>query len=155
MRKTWIVFVVAIAAILYLTMESAARATDGSFDVIKLRDVSLEYKRFVHPGRDPLFTQQLPHKEELNLHMDTDVLVYGFWNNTVHAMTDDAQYRVVGWKFQFGLHVTPYLDVQYSHFSKHLLDREGLPGGFPVEDSVGFHLYIWRNKERPQSLMRN
>lgn len=118
-------------------------ASAGEWKLLELSEAKLNYKYFVHPGRDPLFSPNAPQKEELNLHVNTHVARVFYWDNIVHAKTNDAQYHVVGWNLKLGMHLHRYLDVQYEHFSRHLLDEKG-PSKFPVEDSIGVVLYLYR-----------
>jgi hypothetical protein len=134
-------------AVLLCRMSDAAE-----WHVIDLDGVYVNYKQFMPGGRDPLVTENgLGHHmdKELNLHFDSTILKYGYWNNMVHSMTDEdvnghGQFRVVGWNFQLGAHLCKYLDVQYEHYSQHLMDAQ-LPYGFPVQDSVGIVLHLYRS----------
>jgi hypothetical protein len=142
-----------LVAGLLLALVAFPRASmaDGAWKLLSLRETKLNYKYFVHPGRDPLFTDS-SQKEELNLSVNTDLLSVFYWDNTVHAKTNDAQYHVVGWNIHLGVHVCRYLDVQYEHFSKHLLDSSLPYMKFPVEDSVGVNLYLYRREPAGGSL---
>lgn len=123
-----------------------------AWELIEMQDVYVNYKQFLPGGRDPLITGNgIPGQlmdRELNLHMDMDVLRVGYWHNMVHSMTakdkdGGGQFRVVGWNTQVGVHLCTYLDVQYEHYSQHMLDGT-LPNGFPVQDSVGIVLHLYR-----------
>lgn len=146
-----------IVLILYITIMATVlslRAQADEFKPIEMQDVYVNYKQFFQGGRDPLITNngldgRLLDKE-LNLHFDMDVLKYGYWHNMVHSMTDQderghGQFRVVGWNFQAGVHLGSYLDVQYEHYSQHLLDAS-LPYAFPVQDSIGIVLHLYRGR---------
>lgn len=137
---------------LFCAFSLARMAEASEWHLLELQDVYANYKQFLPGGRDPLITENgLPGRlmdKELNLHVDMDVLKYGYWHNMVHSMTDEdvnghGQFRLVGWNFQLGVHLGSYLDVQYEHFSQHLLDAS-LPYGFPVQDSIGIVLHLYR-----------
>jgi hypothetical protein len=142
---------ITIALGIVLLMKEAEAGSP--WKLIELRESYINYKYFVHPGRDPLFTD-LPHKEELNLHVNTDILRYMYWDNMVHSMTDASQYRVVGLNTKLGVRLSGILDVQFEHFSKHMLDTvHPWMRGFPVEDSVGINLYLYRPDKPRSSLL--
>ncbi len=141
------------ASILLASLSLGQEALAGEWTLLEMRETKLNYKYFVHPGRDPLFTSS-HQKEELNLSVNTNMLGVFYWDNTVHAKTDDAQYRVVGWNIKLGVHLHPRLDIQYEHFSRHLLDsKHPTMGGFPVEDSVGVNLYLYRAPAAQRSIL--
>ncbi len=134
----------------------------GAAEPFELNEVHIHYRDFFPNGHDPLITQNgLPNRglgKELNLRVNTDVLTYGYWNNLVHSMTDEdaatganGQFRTVGWNFQLGLHATRWLDIEYEHYSQHLLDYDRRDQHFPVQDSIGIKLYLFR-KHSPASI---
>ncbi len=141
-RISW--FAVVMTALVVLAASNKC-AHGRDFKLLELRETSLNYKYFVHPGRDPLFINE-HHKEELNLHLNLDVFKYLFINNMVHSKTSPSQYRVVGLNSKIGVHVTKHVDIQYEHFSKHLLDKKHeYMNKFPVEDSIGINLIFYTN----------
>lgn len=121
----------------------------------ELSDVNLHYKHFFPGGRDPLFIHDHP-KEELDFHINTDVLRYGFVNTQLHTMTNDSQYHVVGMHLEIGVRVAPALEVFYEHFSKHVLDEpdfnNGLPR-YPVEDSISLRIFFYRNPANREAVL--
>ncbi len=140
---TWTVFCAA-------TLARMAEA--GEWKVLELDAVNVNYKQFTPGGRDPLISSNgLEGRyldKELNLTVNSNLFKYGYWNNMVHSMTDQdldgrGQFRLVGWNMKLGVHLGPYLDVQYEHFSKHILDAPYAPG-FPVQDSVGIVIHLYR-----------
>ena len=119
-------------------------AEASEFQVLQLKEVRVQYKRFVDPGRDALLYPEV-HKEGLGVAIDTDVMRYLFWKSEVGALTTDAQYRAVWLEMTLGLRITQWLEVQAHHKSEHLLDRDhAFMDRFPVQDSVGFTLYLYR-----------
>lgn len=102
---------------------------------IILDDISLNYQRFLPGARHPLFPSGMEPKEELNLDFNTTILTYFYWNNRVHSMTNQHQFHVIGWNYRLGVRATPWLSLQYEHFSRHLLDTNY--AGYPIQDSVG------------------
>jgi hypothetical protein len=128
-------------------------ADAGENGFIQIDELSVNYKHYHEGSRHPLFTDsQL--KEGVDLTMNTDLLLRTFfWDNLVHSNTDDAQYRHIGWQFKFGTHVTSFLNIQYEHHSQHLLDTSYPYMKFPVEDSLGFTLYIYGARPRGAPLL--
>lgn len=122
-------------------------------DTLELQEIKLNYKSFFPGGSDPLITQNgLNHNmdKELNLHLNMDFFDHFYWNNMIHSMTDkdeagSGQFRLVGWNFNLGLHLTDYVDFGYHHFSQHLLDYAG-PNHYPVQDAWEINVYIFRKK---------
>ena len=122
-------------------------------DAFELKEVSLNYRDFLPGTYYPLITNNgIPNRaldKELLLNLNSDLWKYGYWNNTVHTMTDkDAttgatgQFRLVGWEFRVGAKVFDCLDVGYYHHSQHLMDAS-LPYHFPTEDAVEIKIYLY------------
>lgn len=141
---------VALAVVLALLVSCPARA-----EVLELRSLRVDAIRFFDGGHDPLVTQNGQKGralgEQLDLHVDVDVLRYFYWNSTVHSVTDrrirdsDAagQFRTVNLQMQFGVRLFPLLSVYYWHSSTHLLDSVYTGGHWPVQDGIGACLTIY------------
>jgi hypothetical protein len=124
-------------------------------DTIELNQLGIRYRSFFPGGVDPLITQSgLRHNldKEVALIMDIDLIGDCFWNNVVHSRTDTdnlggGQFRTVGWQFDLGCHVFRNFDVYYGHHSQHLMDYNSTVWDhFPVEDSIGFTIWVFRAK---------
>lgn len=111
--------------------------------LLKVRELSIEYWKFKDGARDPLCTIS-PPKEQLDFNISTDVLDYAFIDTQLHSMTDQYQYRVAGLRLKLGLHVSRYLDVFYQHTSTHVLDSTYPYDRFPEGDALGLKVYIVR-----------
>ncbi len=154
-----IVKAVLMSAILLISLISASLILDGiahGAETWGLDQAYINYKQYTPGGTSYLITDNgLPDRamdKEVALHLDTTFWSYCYWNNTVHAATDkgldgSGQFRVVGWNFQLGARVASWLDFQYEHHSQHILDWQG-PMHFPVEDSIGVNIYLYRTKSR-------
>lgn len=130
-----------LTAILLLMM-SDAEATD--WHLIDLKELNVNYKRFVSDGRDPLIYPYV-HKEAINLDVNMDLFNVFYWDNRILSVTDDAQYRGVGLNVKLGLRITQSLSLQYEHLSQHVLDdKVQRMDKFPVEDSIGLVLKIYQ-----------
>lgn len=132
----------------------------GDFKLLELKDATMEYKSFMPGGYRPTLNgngleNSQPGKEVI-LHLNTDVLRYAFFNNRVHGGTEElvnesgkgtgkGQFRDVGWEFNFGVRPSSYFTLQYTHHSQHMLDHKAT-GRFPVEDSVGLQLHLYRDR---------
>lgn len=136
-----------VLALVLIGLHSAS--ADTIFD---LDEVSIKYRRFHPSARHPLFYASTP-KEGLDLRVNTTILNYVYWNNTVHSYTNSAQYYLVGWELQFGVRLTQWADFFYEHHSQHLLDHTYPHSKFPVEDSWGFTLYLYGGKKRGESII--
>jgi hypothetical protein len=124
--------------------------TANAFELMKLDEVKVEYQSYLF-HRHPLFTEG-PGKESLNLGLKTDLLDIFYWDTYVHSTTDSAQYRLVGLQMVFGFRFTQYLEAEYKHHSQHLLDSTYKHMKFPVEDSIGINLYLFRRDQHRESL---
>ncbi len=133
----------------------ATLADADEFHLIQLEEVRVDYMNFLPGGRDPLLSYNgLPNRapgKELDVHIDSTIANYFYWNNMIHSTTDvytdtrkDDQFRVIGLNMELGVRLTSWLDVYYWHYSQHLLDTTYAYGGFPVLDAVGIHLYLYR-----------
>lgn len=125
-----------------------------------LEQVYINYKQFTPGGTSYLITNNgIPDRsldKGISIHFDTTFLSYLYWNNIIHAGTDknsagSGQFRTVGWNFQLGVRLARWLDFQYEHHSQHILDHNG-PNHFPVEDSFGINVYLYRTKGVRESL---
>lgn len=160
--KTLIEALIITLATVIMLLVISLLAGQVKADVITLDDVKIQYKSFFEGGSSPLITQNgLPNKtlgKELNLLMDSSVFDVFYFNNVVHSMTDEdittgtGQFRTVSWAFDFGLRVTPYLNMGFSHRSEHLLDAIYSQGRWPVQDAVMIELILF-GKNKHNSLL--
>ena len=80
----------------------------------------------------------------MSLNADLNLLGPLFWENSIHGLATEEQFRLVGWKFFLGVHVAPFLDVGVFHHSQHILDANNPIGRFPLEDAPGFRINFMR-----------
>lgn len=137
MKKFILLFVISI-----LPLKALA------FDIIKLDELSVDYKHFKDGGRDPLFYDS-KKKEYLGLNINTDFAKIFYWDNIVHSATDQYQFHLIGWNFKLGARVTKFLSLQMEHHSQHILDATYPYMAYPVEDNVGIRLYLYGTAKRP------
>lgn len=109
---------------------------------LDLKEVSADYARFKDGSRDPVMYPDTP-KERLDVNINMGVLRYVYMNNMIHSETDQSQFRVIGWKYQMGIHIGSWADLYAEHFSQHLLDTQGQTA-YPVQNLIGLKLYIYR-----------
>lgn len=134
---------------LLLLFTTAAYTYDDS--MFELEEIRIDYMQFRPGSRDPLINQ-LPNRELgnlLDLNITTSLFKYGYWKSLVHSYTDQyadshsfGQYRVIGLNMEVGVRLTSFLDVFAWHYSQHTLDNVSYPGGFPVQDAYGIHIYL-------------
>jgi hypothetical protein len=123
--------------------------------LIEVDRLYIETKWFSDASRNPLIDNGTGRRldKEINLNFNVDLFTYFYWNNKIHSLTDQSlngreeQFRLVNWQFQIGFRLFEFLDLEYGHSSKHLLDSQW-NYAFPVEDYVGFRLYFYRS-DRP------
>jgi hypothetical protein len=128
------------------------------FKVIELDEIRVDYMKFADGGRDPALTngtdRELGMLLDLNVH--TTLFKYGYWRTLVHSYTTNYadthkpdQFKLIGLNMELGVRVTNWLDIYYSHYSQHLLDMPSEAiGGYPMNDGVGIHLYIYSNQRK-------
>lgn len=146
---------------IFLMFPSISEARD--FKLIVLDEIRVDYINYFPGSREPALTngtnRELGNLLDLNVH--TTILKYGYWRTLVHSFTTNYadnhqpdQFRLVGLQMEVGLRVTSFLDVYMTHYSQHLLDMPSdAIGGFPVNDGVGIHIYIYSN-QRKESLLK-
>lgn len=160
--KALVAFIILTLLFVFSLGEFIKSVHAGEFNLVELDEVKLQYKDFFPGGSDPLITQNgLPDRtlgKEVNFILNTNVLDYGFFNNTVNSKTDEiinsggrGQFRSVAWSFQLGIRLATFLNVSYAHKSEHLLDHVYSQGRFPVNDSIMFEM-IFFSKQKQQTL---
>lgn len=91
-------------------------------------------------------TPQGDYQQRAALRWDVSLWKNIYWNNNTHCETTSGGVKTVGWLWEAGLRVTPWLDVFKAHHSQHVVDEpsqvrwEGSAGKFPNEDSLGVRL---------------
>jgi len=131
------------------------QAVASDWSAVQLHDAYVQYTRYFDGGRYPLITNagnpegRLGH--ELNLSLNLDIFKYGLWDSTVHSMTDQSQFRLVGLESRLGARITPNVEINYYHYSQHSLDYS-FPWGFPVQDGVQLRLYFQKSADARRSL---
>jgi hypothetical protein len=124
---------------------------DG-FKILDLQRVAIDMKYFYLTA----YNENLhdPPTSEWNLHIDTNMLEYGYLNSTVHSLAVAKHFRLVGLNVNAGVHVTSWLDVGVEHWSKHYLDGIGpWTHAFPTYDSVNVRLNLF-NKNSVKALFK-
>jgi len=109
----------------------------------EIRDLSLEYRIFQQGSILHELPGNFEPRGELNLDFELQVLGPIVWRNRVHSLIDQSQFRLVGWNFALGLEITSWLEINWEHFSKHLLDAAYPDRHFPVQDSVGVRIRLF------------
>lgn len=139
-----------LAIFLTLTVSNISYAVDG----VELQEVYVNYKSFEGDIRSPYL--DVPGLEghtlqsELNLNVNMDIFDHLYFNNTIHSL-NDGSYRLIGWNWRFGIHVTDWLDFGWNHFSEHYTDFQS-PYGFPLQNSWEVNVYIYRRKNLRKGL---
>lgn len=132
-----------IAAVLLILNPTIATA-----DFLELQEVYVNYKVFSGTTRTPYL--QLPGLEghslenELNLNVNMDLWDHFYWNNVIHSL-NDGNYRLIGWNWRVGVHITDYIDFGWNHFSEHYADYSS-PYGFPLQNSWEINIYLFRRR---------
>jgi hypothetical protein len=154
MRSRFLTFFGTVLLILASLTFSHADETK-TWKLIELKELTMGYRDFTPGGHRPTLNgnglENRTLGKELQLFFNTDIGRYFFWNNRVHGGTDEVigsggkgQFRDVGWQFWLGVRPSKYLTLEYEHHSQHMLDYS-MPGRFPVEDSVGLKIHLYRD----------
>jgi hypothetical protein len=92
---------------------------------------------------------------KVDMDMNFRILDTLFMRNNVHGEGTRAKFMTVGWRFEAGLALADWLEVGWSHHSRHVMDQplpqvrsykgEGLPRNtFPSYDAAFFRLIFVR-----------
>jgi len=128
------------------------------YRLIDLREAYVIGHHYYGTSQNYLVTSNGMHRElskELSLVWNLDLGRYMYWDNKIYGLMDrepgefSGQFRVVGWDFQLGVRLCSYLNFEYEHFSKHVLDYKYPTEGYPSEDSFGIRLYLFRRDQPP------
>jgi len=127
-----------------------------AFSLISLSKVDLSYKHYFDGSRN-LVINHVPGKtldKELILGIDFGLIDNTFyWRNNISAYTDednyvhDGQFRAISWAFSLGAALTRQIEIEYAHFSQHLMDTKWTSTSFPVQDSVGIRFIIYKSQQ--------
>lgn len=138
-----VLFMSIMSSLLMLSLVTEAR----SGDMFETREVFMTVKNYTPNSHSPFMTDGSTLNKGLNLTIQTDFLKYLYSKNVVWSLADQHQFRWIGWNYNLGARILPFLEVEYEHFSKHILDKEypyKNQGRFPVEDSVNVNFYFYR-----------
>lgn len=131
-----------------------------AFDVFQVEEVTVIYRKFVSGSEEPLITQNpaIPEREmneEVNLTVNSSVLKYFYWDNTVHSMTDKSStdgsgsFRRVGWEWGLGVDLQRIwgplpVSIGRYHYSQHILDGQWGLGHTPLENAWELRLRLYK-----------
>ena len=124
----------------------AVKITTFSLDLMKIKN-----------NRDPMLAD-IP-SEEFGYHvaMNTGLEVWStlFYNSSMGFETAYSKVMAVGWEYNWGIHLFPYLDLFAHHHSRHSADRpnsaqlhpaaKNIEHRFPVEDFYGIRINFLGN----------
>lgn len=116
----------------------------AEFHLLETKEVYLDYMHYID-SRQPFLAPSYAATNDFDLHLNLELFNgYGFVDNMIHSSTDATQFRLVGWNYRAGVHIGPYADVYFEHYSQHLLDYT--PASPNVYDGVGVRIYFYRKK---------
>lgn len=144
----------AVSVLIIMSALSAISKADFSLlnGFVDHRRTSITAKKFLPNGFSPYMQNGSTLNAGLDLDIETDILAVGYFNNKVWSLVDQSAFRWVGWNYQVGIRILPFVAVEYEHFSKHILDKVNpfMEQGnrFPVEDSVNIKLDLYNKNYR-------
>ena len=102
----------------------------------EVKELSLDLKRMPFQ-RSYLFPGQTNWGHEVRLTADGEIGPW-FLNNRLTGRTYNSRFHYVGWEYDTGFHLTPWLDIIKSHESQHAIDL--FRDKFEVVDSYGLRI---------------
>lgn len=139
------------------------RAPTSKADPLDVDSVSMSVAKF-RCNREPMTPQYGcgDYTGRTQVQFDLRLFDVGYWNNRVHTEAIQSTVKTVGWHYELGLRMIPYIDTYYEHHSRHVMegeqpkwvDRYGdvRTNRFPLEDSVGVRLRFYVNPNPRGSL---
>lgn len=138
--------------------EADAHPQYKEYKLINTTEVFIDFKNYFRNGHNPLMPEGSVLNKGVDLNIKTDIDRYFYLNNKVWSLADQHQFRYIGWNWIGGVRLLPQIDLEYEHFSKHILDKEypyKAQGRFPVEDSINIRFYLYRSDDKPSLLLFN
>lgn len=139
----------------FLTSGRTRAEAGNRFSLWTVDRLDMEYYKYragyrnpylIDPGGDTVDGYQpMPLADGAELHMDLDVLRYGYFRNRFHMASDQFKHvKYVGWEYETGLDLARFpnyplpFDIFQHHHSQHGLEYVNPRGDrFPVEDTYG------------------
>ena len=121
-------------------------------DVFQLDEVEVVYRNYtaVSPYNRPLLIFPEVAKEGFNLNVNTNILSAAYLDASVESLTNEAQFRSVGLKFNLGVRLTSWLSISYFHWSQHVLERVSSPvSPYPFEGAMQLNIKLYQARPRP------
>ena len=106
---------------------------------IEVKNLFIETEKRVLANRFYFIPQNEVPTYDLNLGLNLDILNNFYFDNKVVSLTNQNQFRFVGWHFESGFSAGGF-DVYFRHFSGHTLDRYN--GEFPQDNTVGIRFNL-------------
>lgn len=118
--------------------------------LLKLTEASFSYTLF-NPGTRWYPISQLPGRNPtsmLDVNINFRISPYTYFNNTIHTMSDQSQFRTIGWEYTAGVHLSNQVDLGIYHYSQHVLDTP-FPGDIPQMTGIQIKIFLYKeNKTR-------
>lgn len=126
----------------------------GCSGAIVNRETMITAEKFTPGGRAQILPNQDEPGSRMTLESNTDLFKYSYWDNRIWGMTNESKFAAVGWEYNLGVRLSSQINVFYRHHSQHMLDEKFGPNkGFPVEDSLGVTIYLYRRDCGPASIL--
>lgn len=146
-------FIIGLLLGILIGFFSCLELARADFRLIEMDETYINFKQYLPNGYSPFLPPGSTLSRGVDLQLNTDVLAVGYVNNKVWSLMDQHQFRAVGWNYQVGVRLNSFIDVEYEHFSRHVLDAPSptLSVGqkYPVEDSINIKFYLFRADKKP------
>lgn len=97
----------------------------SSIQAFDLDRVYLDFGWHLDPTKHPYLPSKYEPNQRLDLGIDLSLWPVLHWENKIKTLTDQSQYRMLGWNYRFSLEmIDKKLFLYYEHESLHLLDAE-------------------------------
>jgi hypothetical protein len=111
---------------------------------IKVKNLYIETEKRVLTNREYFLVDQYGATNDLNLGLDLEMPASIYFNNKITSITDDSQFRFVGYNFEIGAEPIKGIEVYFEHFSGHALDQTYV-NDFPQFNKVGIRWNFIKN----------
>jgi len=103
-------------------------------NALEITESYFEFRKFYFSSNMAEIPQYKP-KESVALLMDVNLYKPLHWNNRVHGVSTDGQFRLIGWQFYLHFKILTHFEIGWEHHSQHILENRHPILRFPHEDS--------------------
>ena len=121
--------------VIYLLISFPVIAKDLS-KIVKIKNLFIETEKRTNVNREYYLVNQKSAEYDFNLGLNLDLPMSFYYNNIVNSITDNSQFRFIGYQFEVGAKPFNGVDIYFQHFSGHALDQR-FTEDFPQRNKFG------------------